>query len=87
MPEYAIYIKRSAEKELAKLSLPILEKCYKLFNDLSFNPRPVGNKKLVGLKNLYRLKLNDYRIIYSIEDAQLVINILKIGHRKNVYKL
>ncbi|MGB4776688.1 MAG: type II toxin-antitoxin system RelE/ParE family toxin [Daejeonella sp.] len=86
MPEYVVYIKRSAQKELAKLSLPLLEKCYKLFDDLSLGPRPVGNKKLAGFKNLYRLRLNDYRIIYSIQDDELIIHILKVGHRKNVYK-
>ena len=86
MPLYQVVIKKSAEKEIASLPLHIIEKLYKLLDQLTFDARPGGVKKLSGHKNLYRLRLNDYRIIYSVEDDKLYIIILKVGHRKDVYK-
>lgn len=86
MPEYKIFVKKSAEKEIAALPVRIIENLYKVFIDLQFEPRPHGVKKLSGHYNLYRIRIGDYRVIYSIEDAQLVIHVLKAGHRKDVYK-
>jgi mRNA interferase RelE/StbE len=86
MADYTIIIKKSAEKEIANLPLLIVEKLYKEFIVLSKTPRPDGVKKLSGFKNLYRIRINDYRVIYSIEDNVLIIHILKVGHRKDIYK-
>ncbi|WP_295649244.1 type II toxin-antitoxin system RelE/ParE family toxin [uncultured Mucilaginibacter sp.] len=86
MAEYILIIKKSAEKEIANLPLPIVEKLYKEFTNLSRNPRPNGVRKLSGFKNLYRMRLGDYRVVYSIEDNVLIIHVLKVGHRKDVYK-
>jgi mRNA interferase RelE/StbE len=86
MADYTVIIKKSAEKEIASLPLQVVEKFYKEFIELSQNPRPNGVKKLSGFKNFYRIRINDYRVIYSIEDNVLTIHILKVGHRKDVYK-
>ena len=86
MVEYTIVIKRSAEKEIAELPLFIVEKLYQEFIKLALNPRPSGVKKLSGFKNLYRIRINDYRVIYSIQNEELIVHILKVGHRKDVYK-
>ena len=53
---------------------------------LAVNPRPRGVKKLVGEPDLYRLRVGYYRIIYQIRDEQLVILVVKIGHRRDVYR-
>lgn len=86
MPLYTIAIKKSAEKEIAALPLAVVEKIYQALNELTIDPRPVGVKKLVGHKNLYRIRVSDYRIIYNIEDKVLQILILKVGHRKDIYR-
>lgn len=53
---------------------------------LAKNPRPQGITKLKGHENLFRLRVGDYRIIYTIEEAVLVVLIVKVGHRREIYK-
>ena len=83
---YAIEIKQSAQKELAKLPRNIADKIIKQIRGLADEPRPIGCKKLVDTDFTYRIRINDYRVVYSIFDQQLVIQIIKIGHRKHIYK-
>jgi mRNA interferase RelE/StbE len=83
---YLIEIKQSAQKELAKLPRSIADKVIKQIKVLADDPRPNGCKKLVGTDHTYRIRINDYRVVYSIFDQQLVIQVIKIGHRKQIYK-
>lgn len=53
---------------------------------LSKNPRPPGNEKLRGEDQLYRVRQGDYRVIYTIKDAELLVLIITIGHRREVYR-
>lgn len=53
---------------------------------LAVNPRPHGTKKLVGLDQLFRVRVGDYRIVYQIQDDKLVVLVVGIGHRKDVYR-
>ncbi|MGE5442270.1 MAG: type II toxin-antitoxin system RelE family toxin [Bacteroidota bacterium] len=53
---------------------------------LEANPRPPGAKKLRGESDLWRVRVGDYRILYSIEEARLVVLVVKIGHRREVYR-
>ncbi|MFD1255879.1 type II toxin-antitoxin system RelE/ParE family toxin [Mucilaginibacter terrae] len=55
-----------------------------IFDRLQLKPIPHGVKKLNGHQNLYRVRVSNYRIINSIKDAQLIIHVLKVGHRKDV---
>lgn len=76
----------SADKQLQKLpknaQILILEKIKQL--NLS---QPNNNiKKLIGIDNLYRLRVGDYRVIYQIKNKELIILVLKIGHRKDIYR-
>jgi mRNA interferase RelE/StbE len=84
MPVYKITISKIAQKQLDKLpdnlALRLIESVYTLAND----PRPVGCKKLKG-RDGYRIRVGDYRIIYEIMDNILVINVVKLGHRKDIY--
>jgi len=52
---------------------------------LADDPFPTGYKKLKGLKNMYRIRVGDYRVIYTIHQQTITIEILKIGHRKDIY--
>ena len=81
---YEIKITRKAQKELAKIPEPyqtkIIDKIYSLKNDPYYN-----SKKLVG-RDGYRIRIGDYRIIYEIKNNELVILVIHIGHRKDVYE-
>lgn len=86
MTRYSIEFKQSAKKELAQLPRPIAEKVAERIKALADNPRPDGCKKLSGSTYSYRIRINEYRVVYSIIDQCLVIQVIKIGHRKDVYQ-
>ena len=86
MAKYRITIKKSAAKELEALPKKDLQRIIKHIKSLAENPRPSGSKKLSG-KELYRIRQGDYRIVYSIEDKNSLIDIFKIGHRCEIYRL
>jgi mRNA interferase RelE/StbE len=85
MVNYSIEIKKSAAKEIEKLPVPILKKVMQKITSLSENPRPNGCKKLTADEK-YRIRVGEYRILYSIEDALLIIFVVKVSHRKDVYR-
>lgn len=83
---YAIRISRQALKELERLPATETRRISEAVNNLSENPRPAGCKKLKGEKEyLWRIRVGNYRVIYSIDDAVKIIEVRKIGDRKNVY--
>jgi mRNA interferase RelE/StbE len=84
--EYQIRIKKSAIKELSKLPKPIATKISKEIDRFKTNPYPKGYKKLKGSENNYRLRIGNYRILYSIYNDILVIEVVKIALRKDIYK-
>lgn len=83
---YKILYKKSVEKDLRKLPKSVLKPIVKKIQSLSNNPQPNGSVKLRGATNLYRIRHTDYRIIYSFNGDELVIFVIKIAHRKEVYK-
>lgn len=83
---YRIEFKQSVEKDLAKIPKALALKILDHIAALSEEPRPGGCKKLKGSENTYRIRVNDYRVVYSIIDQKLVIQIIKIGHRKDIYQ-
>ncbi len=78
--------KKSAVKELKKLDKKQIIKIINAVELLSDNPTANNCKKLIGSEHIYRIRIGDYRIIYSIESNLLLIEIIKIGHRKDIYK-
>ena len=86
MPVYEIIISKVALKSMGQLPTDYLERIDKTIITLSKNPRPHGCEKLTGIENRYRVRIGSYRIIYSIYDSKLLIEILTIGNRKEVYK-
>ena len=86
MIEYKIFWKKSAVKELKKIPNQFADKIYDAISELSNEPRPDNSKNMVSLSKHYRLKVGDYRVVYSIEDKILIIEIIRIAHRKEVYK-
>jgi len=83
---YKIEWKASAKKELKRLPKPTVGKILAAIDSLPLNLHPQGSKKIIGSEHTYRLRAGDYRILYSVYDNYLVIEIIRIGHRKDVYK-
>jgi mRNA interferase RelE/StbE len=84
---YRIRFKKSAEKEIAKLPIKAINQIRPAIDGLAANPRPPGSKKLETQKEpLWRIRIGDYRVIYLIEEIIKIVEIRRIGHRKDIYK-
>ncbi len=83
---YTIIIKKSAQKQILTISESYISAIEKAIIALENTPRPVGCKKLTGSKNVYRIRVGVYRIVYEIHDKVLTIFIFDVDHRKQVYK-
>jgi mRNA interferase RelE/StbE len=86
MASYSVEWKRSAAKELKNLPRDIVLRILGAVEGLSGEPYPAGVKKLVGAEHTYRVRVGDYRIVYSIWSSKLLIEIVRVGHRKDVYE-
>jgi mRNA interferase RelE/StbE len=85
MPKYTAVLSKKAQKQLDKLSDHIAKPILEAIADLETNPRPQGYKKLKG-RNGYRVRVGNYRIIYDIFDSQLIVDIIALGNRKEIYE-
>ncbi len=85
MGVYKLFFKKSVEKDLNGIAKDELIKIIARITALADNPRPPGCEKLTGLER-YRIRQGRYRILYSIQDYELTIWVIKVAHRKNVYK-
>lgn len=83
---YSILLAPPAERQLRSFAPAIQKRLVKRMKTLQKNPRPHGAKKLAGEDDLYRIREGDYRIIYTIQDKALIILVLKIGDRKEIYR-
>lgn len=82
---YQVTIKKSVLKVLEKMNEPYYSNVKAAILALADNPRPIGYKKLKG-RDGYRIRVSDYRILYEIIDEILVVNVIEVGHRKEIYK-
>ena len=83
---YRIIVKPSARKEIERINKPDRLKIIDGITSLSEEPRPSGCKKLVSFKSTYRIRVGDYRIIYTIMDSDLIIEVIKVAHRRESYR-
>ncbi|MES2701963.1 MAG: type II toxin-antitoxin system RelE/ParE family toxin [Bacteroidota bacterium] len=81
---YSLNFSRQAFKELEQINEPFYSKVKLAISTLALDPRPYGYKKLKG-RTGYRIKVGIYRIIYDIVDTELIVDVITIGHRKDVY--
>lgn len=86
MASYQIEIKPSASKELEKLPRQMVIRVVAAIRELADNPYPSGVKKLSGFDRTFRIRVGDYRVLYDIYENRLVIEIIRIRHRKDVYR-
>jgi mRNA interferase RelE/StbE len=85
MVKYKLEFKKTATKELNSLLNKEIKKILNSIEQLIENPRPINSKKLSASER-YRIGVGDYRILYEIKDLILIIYIIKIAHRKDVYR-
>lgn len=83
---YRIELSPAAARQLRKLDGPALLRVQAVVELLARQPRPVGAKKLVGGRGEWRVRTGDYRIIYEIDDGVLLVLVLAIGHRRDIYR-
>ena len=86
MASYKLLIKPSAAKEIELAPKKDRLRIVKRIQELSSEPRPSGCEKLSGHDDKYRVRQGTYRIVYTISDSGLVISVVKVGHRKEVYR-
>ena len=86
MADYSISFARSARKELERFSDEIADRILAKLEALTENPRPPGVIKLHGQKNLWRMRIGDYRVVYSVDDLSKAIDVSIIRHRREVYR-
>lgn len=86
MAVYRVELTPAADRQLGKLKGNAREMVAAAIVTLGFNPRPSGCVKLSGSDDLWRLRVRDYRVIYRTLDDRLIVTVVKIGHRKDVYR-
>ena len=86
MTDYQVVFSRSAQKELEALPVEIISQITPKIENLVFDPRPDNCKKLKGQPNNWRIRIRDYRVIYSIDDDCRIVEIIMICHRSQAYK-
>jgi mRNA interferase RelE/StbE len=84
---YEVEITPAAKRQIKKLPNDVQQKVVAKLEELVFEPRPDGVTKLQGWDNLYRVRLGKYRIIYEIQDSLLLVTVVKVKHRQDVYRL
>ncbi len=83
---YSIEILPSAAKQIAKLPKDVRRRVARRIDALAVNPRPHGVRQLHDVESLYRVRIGDYRIIYRIKDDRLIVVVVRVGHRRDVYR-
>ncbi len=86
MSLYKIEWKKSAKKELKKLDKQIISRILQVVENLAKNPYSSDSKKLVASDSIYRIRVGNYRIIYKIESSVLTIEVIKVVHRREIYR-
>ena len=83
---YKLRLSKNAQKDLDRLQGNIWQRVREALAELSDNPRPQGYKKLRGGTDTYRIRSGDYRVIYDIDDSPQTITVLRVKHRREVYR-
>ena len=86
MTVYTVTFARSARKELESLDRGVGKRILSRIESLASNPRPSGCRKLVGANDLWRIRVGDYRVVYSVDDRGGLIDVQVIRHRRDAYR-
>ncbi|MCU0836627.1 MAG: type II toxin-antitoxin system RelE/ParE family toxin [Chromatiaceae bacterium] len=83
---YRIEVTRSARKILLSLPRDVQKRLAAAIDGLASDPRPAGCRKLTGSDALYRIRVGDYRVVYEPHDDRLLVMVIKLGHRREIYR-
>jgi len=83
--KHTVVITRSPQKALDRLEGDIYTRITRKLEELEDNPRPMGVEKLAGREDLYRVRVGNWRIVYAIQDPELIV-LVKVAHRREVYR-
>ena len=86
MDEYSVTFARSARKELERLQAPLSSRILARMEALAREPRREGCRKLQGSEDLWRIRVGDYRIVYSVDDTEMVVDVIAVRHRSEAYR-
>jgi mRNA interferase RelE/StbE len=86
MDTYRIEWKSSALKELKRLDRSVVPRLISVVHSLATNPRPAGVRKMKGTERSFRVRTGDYRIVYEVLDEALLVLVIRVRHRKDVYR-
>ena len=86
MASYSVELTRTAEKQLRKIAKRDRERVVDAIGGLADRPRTHGARKLQGYDDVYRIRVGKYRIVYEVFDDRVVVIVLKVGHRKDIYR-
>jgi mRNA interferase RelE/StbE len=86
MGTYKVEWKRSAVRELKQLPKDAVARILNAVERLSADPLPAGGRKLTGAQHTYRIREGSYRIIYTVAASRLVVEVVRVGHRRDVYR-
>jgi mRNA interferase RelE/StbE len=82
---YRVEFRAAAARQVKKLPKPARDRVLDAIEDLGEDPRPHGAKKLVGERTAWRIRVGDYRVIYDVLDAELIVTVVRAAHRREVY--
>jgi mRNA interferase RelE/StbE len=83
---HTVQLAPAAKRQLRKLDRSIQERVVRRLEKLEKDPRPPGVEKMEGDESTYRIRMGEYRILYEIRDKVLVVLVLKVGHRREIYR-
>jgi len=83
---YEVLLARQAERDLKKLAGEVFHRIVREIKNLAHTPRPQGCRKLTDSGADYRIRVGDYRVLYEVDDRARQVKILKVGHRRDVYR-
>jgi mRNA interferase RelE/StbE len=83
---YRIEIKRTARKALLALPHDVQRRLSESIDALASDPHGTSTRKLTGSDTLYRVRIGDYRVVYEVQDDRLLIHVVKVGHRRDIYR-
>jgi mRNA interferase RelE/StbE len=86
MSQYRVLFKSSADRALKKLPDAVQRRIVAEVEILAHDPRPSGVVKISGGENLWRIRIGTYRVVYEIHDDRLIVLVLRVAHRKDVYR-
>ena len=83
---YEVYLERAAENDLKRLPTTTFQRIIPQIRALAENPRPSGCRKLAGSKNDWRIRVGDHRVLYEIDEKVKAVRIMRVRHRREVYR-